>query len=153
MPPTYFQLTCVHCEHKWMNNPVELVKSLRQFGMLRRHKDPDVALLKELFSSAADRFSCPACENNGAKMEQVEDDWDDAWDAGRKCKKCSEMIPAERIEIFPDSEYCAKCQQAANNGDDIEAEYCPKCGMIMQMRQSGRGGVSHYVMYCPDCRR
>jgi RNA polymerase-binding transcription factor DksA len=28
-----------------------------------------------------------------------------------KCKKCNKKIPKERLEVYPEAEFCAKCQK------------------------------------------
>ena len=47
------------------------------------------------------------------------------------CKKCGQVIPAERVEAIPGVQYCAPCQSGAEKAPNLPAnysgEYCPFC--------------------------
>ena len=118
-------------------------------------EDPGYELVRELFVSSAAGFSCPQCGRAGlaAEISSPEDD-DDDWGEGRLCRSCQKPIPPERLEVFPDAEYCAACQETASDTDaSEEPEFCPQCGSIMVLRTSRTGGITRYVMACTACRK
>ncbi len=90
-------------------------------------------------------------DNNAAARLEADDE---AWGMARKCELCSGVIPAERIEIFPDTRLCVACQQRDERGEIAgAAEYCARCGSIMTLRQSRGTGITRYEMVCPVCAR
>jgi transcription elongation factor Elf1 len=126
-----------------------MLKRLQGVGVMRRCKDPEPTLVKELFESTANRFACASCEGAGLSVREAEDeDWDD-WGGAVACQGCRQPIPRERIEIFPGTKLCAACQQKDDSGANDEPEFCPRCGDIMSVRL--KGGTSRYVMSCPNC--
>ena len=62
----------------------------------------------------------------------------------------------ERLELLPDTTFCAACQRKAERGETTtETEYCPKCGAPMAVRLSRAAGLTRYVLVCtaqPPCR-
>ena len=67
---------------------------------------------------------------------------------------CARTLPSERLEALPDARLCTACQTKSDHGElNGPAEYCPRCGSVMAVRQSGGAGVTRYVMSCPSCRR
>jgi RNA polymerase-binding transcription factor DksA len=88
-------------------------------------------------------------------MEVVEgDEVTDDFNAVCPCAACGKMIPAERLELFPDTTLCTACQSTVDRGaaPDTE-EYCPRCGARMQVRAARSAGVARYALVCPQCRR
>lgn len=132
-----------------------MIEHLRAAGMLRRCGGPDADLLPELFRTAATRLACPGCGVRGlAVREPVDDADDEAWGMARRCDGCSSPIPRERLEALPDTRLCAACQAGDERGQPGgPAEYCPKCGSVMTVRQSRGAGLARYVLACPSCRR
>ena len=123
--------------------------------MLRRNAEPDLELMEALMDTASESFACRACGHVGlivTDRDPLDDeDWGNAKEPSRKCELCSAVIPSERIEIFPDTKLCVACQGSDERGEttQVEVEYCPRCGDIMQLKQVARG----YRMSCPSCRR
>jgi predicted RNA-binding Zn-ribbon protein involved in translation (DUF1610 family) len=150
-----WQLRCRDCSFAEVAGPAEMLRWLQAAGMMRRAKEPDEAVIEELFVQTASRFPCPECGRVGLVAEEADDNWnDEAWSMSRKCARCRQPIPPERLEIFPDATLCAACQQSAEAAttDDAETpEYCPRCGSIMMLRSSTSRGVARYVMRCPRC--
>jgi predicted RNA-binding Zn-ribbon protein involved in translation (DUF1610 family) len=129
-----------------------MLRWLQSAGMMKRAKEPDEAMIEELFVQTVDRFACPQCAHGGLIAEEAEDDWSDAaWGMARTCARCRQPIPPERLEVFPDATLCAKCQQSSDGADPETPEYCPRCGSIMTLRASTSGRVQRYTMYCPNC--
>jgi len=129
-----------------------MLKRLQQLGMLRRAETPAADVVAELFISAADRMQCDECDAMGLFASPAVEEDDDDWGDARTCKKCSKPIPAERLELFPNATYCVACQASADSGQaEHDVEYCPRCGSIMQMRQTRAGGISRYVIACEVC--
>jgi predicted RNA-binding Zn-ribbon protein involved in translation (DUF1610 family) len=130
-----------------------MLRWLKSAGMVRRDTAPEPELLPELFRAAAAKFACPKCGRLGLVAADAGEDDDEAWGMARKCVECGQPIPRERLEVFPGATLCVECQGKSDRGEPTgEAEYCPRCGSVMQLRQSGRG-VTRYVMACPRCRR
>jgi DNA-directed RNA polymerase subunit M/transcription elongation factor TFIIS len=147
------QLRCPDCSYTEVVGLPEMLRRLQTAGMMRRAKEPDEAVIEELFVQSAGRFTCPECGRAGLLVEDADDWSDDAWGTARLCARCRQPIPPERLEVFPNSTLCAACQQAeeaAGADDQTTPEYCPRCGSIMTLRSSGVG-VSRYVMTCPQC--
>jgi RNA polymerase-binding transcription factor DksA len=151
-------IRCQNCGRRSNLPHTELLTRLRELGFLRREGEPSPELAIELAQSAiADgRWgTCPDCgsERWGAASspDEVGDsaDWGDA----RHCQQCGAVIPVERLEIFPSSTHCARCQQQREHGPaPDEVEYCPHCGSIMQLKASSSPGAT-YRMHCLSCRK
>ena len=129
-----------------------MLARLRQVGMLRREKEPDGALVRELFLATVSRFVCVECGQVGLTATPVDEEFDDdPWGPVRNCEACGQRIPAERLELFPTATLCVACQRGAEAGrDHAPAEYCPRCGNVMVLRAQRRG-ITEYVLVCPEC--
>lgn len=154
----YMQVRCPQCTWTALCDQRDMVQRLQKTGMLRREGKPDGQLVLELFRSACEKLACDDCGTTGLVVEVPDQDalnWDEAnWDQTRPCDVCGQPIPTERIELFPDAQRCAKCQASNERGESDEVpEYCPKCGAIMTLRTSGRGGITRYQLRCDSCRR
>jgi predicted RNA-binding Zn-ribbon protein involved in translation (DUF1610 family) len=151
------RLRCPDCDFTAVCGLAEMLRWVQTAGMMRRAKEPDQAVIEELFSQTADRFPCPDCGRAGLLVEDAEDDQsEEAWGMARKCARCGQPIPAERLEAVPNATHCAACQREADSldaSDTAEAEYCPRCGSIMSLRQVRSRGVARYAMICPECGR
>ncbi len=152
-PHEEIQLCCRLCGHRQRVGLPEMVEHLRQLGMFKRQREPDPQLVSELFHEQVPLLRCASCRKPGYDPD-ASDVWDDEqWGGARRCELCQAPIPAERLEVFPDTRRCVKCQQSADRGEDVGAEqYCPRCGAIMKLSQRGGAGLAGYVMRCPDCR-
>jgi len=143
------ELTCPSCSTVERCGYSQMLARLQGVGVMRRSKDPEPELVRELFESTATRFTCPECKHVGLSVgEAKDDDWDDRG-AGVACRGCRQVIPRERLEIFPGTKLCAACQQKDDLGVNDEPEFCPRCGDIMSVRL--KSGTSRYVMSCPSC--
>jgi DNA-directed RNA polymerase subunit M/transcription elongation factor TFIIS len=149
----YIELRCRACSYVTECNPAELHARIQQVGLLRRVNDPAWELLCELLPSAAARFRCPDCQHLGMSTALLEEN-DDDWAETRNCRACGKPIPAERLELFPQANMCAACQQQddAKTSDD-DPQYCPKCGALMIVRQRRGSGITRYAIVCPECGR
>lgn len=149
----YRRLECPRCKASAV---VDMLARLREAGKLKRDKQPAPEVVIELFSAQAAVLPCEACGHVGLAVQLLDDDADDGnWPtAGRACVRCKAVIPAERLELFPDATLCAACQRRAEQGDDGgPQEYCPRCGGLMKLRQHRGGGIARYVMVCGECGR
>ncbi len=125
-----------------------MLERLRAQGKLRRERDPDPNLILHLTELEMPFLVCPECSQGGLTWEQVRDDFDD-WGDARRCQLCREPIPPERLEIFPDSVRCAKCQ---DRSDPAQADdFCPRCGGLLRVQARGGAGLARYASVCPDC--
>lgn len=129
-----------------------MLRWLQGVGMMRRAKEPDEPVIVELFAQSANRFQCPSCGHTGLAVEEAVDDGsDDAWGMARRCARCRQSIPPERLEIFPNATLCAPCQSSSEAESDPHAdtpEYCPRCGSIMTLRAVRTSGVQRYRLCC-----
>lgn len=122
--------------------------------MLKRDDARDVEFLLQLAKGATGRILCSSCGSGGVTVAIAEER--DDWDAPSKlCAACGAKIPPERLELFPQSDLCAACQQRIDRGGspDQHDDYCPRCGSRMIVRQRRGSGIAGYEMICPDCRR
>jgi hypothetical protein len=150
----YFELTCSACGKREVVGPLQMLERLRGAGMLKRDKEPDWELVRELFRTQPAVHGCGSCGSGSISLKPHVEGDDEEWGDTRCCERCRAKIPADRLEIFPGTRLCVACQQAQDRGPvEAEPEYCPRCGTIMQLRLSQSSGIAHYVMYCPACRR
>jgi predicted RNA-binding Zn-ribbon protein involved in translation (DUF1610 family) len=127
---------------------------LRRAGMLRRNADPSEVETRELLPAAAARLACPQCGASGLTVSAAADDEAD-WPTARRCQSCRAVIPAERLEVFPDAELCVQCQSRVDNRvPQVTDEFCDRCGWPMVLRTSRGRGITRQVMACsnPQCR-
>jgi hypothetical protein len=145
-------LYCTACDWRTRCGPAAMIERLREARMLRAGVEADPELLGELFRSAAPRCQCPQCGHSGLATAPASDDEFD-WPEARRCSDCGAMIPSERLEVFPDTRLCVKCQSGDEHGHTPDAaEYCPRCGTVMRLTTTTRG-ITRHVMTCPKCRR
>lgn len=151
-------LRCQNCGERVSLSRTDLQAKLRDLGFLRREAEPSDELLLEISQSLVltGRIgSCPACgQSKLAESSDAESDFADEWLGDvRSCKQCGMAIPPERVEIFPETRFCAACQKKVDSGAaSQEREYCPHCGDVMQLRAMISPGAT-YRMYCPSCRK
>ena len=146
------EIACPDCHWHRLVGTVEKLRLLHQVGMLRREENPDVALIDELFHRSGGKLPCGECGRIGLEIDFPRDEEED-WGDGRVCEKCRKTIPAERLEIFPNTKICVTCQQKEESGeDDTTPDFCPKCGEIMTAGTTRGGGVTRYRLRCPRCR-
>jgi hypothetical protein len=118
-------------------------------------------LVSALFVEAAPRMTCPLCKEKSLSAASADDsscgdDWDD-WQAAALCEICRTPIAPERLEAVPDTKRCAQCQGLAEAGRlaDVEPEFCPHCGSLVEIRVSRGSGIARYKRVCtgsPPCR-
>ncbi|MCA9264178.1 MAG: TraR/DksA C4-type zinc finger protein [Planctomycetales bacterium] len=147
-------LVCPACDWRTLCDANQLIARLRQVGMLRREAEPSPELIQSLREDARHRMACDKCRYEGLTFESYVDDWEDA-PHGKPCAVCGTMIPAERLEVFPDTTTCTACQRQADQGVDVAAdqpEFCQNCGSVMELRKSTTG-VTRYRMVCRQCGR
>ncbi|MDG2383633.1 MAG: hypothetical protein P8N76_18315 [Pirellulaceae bacterium] len=140
------QLRCPICNQRKLCGPEEMLQILRDAGMLRREAKPDWPIMLELFSHHCQNLRCRDCGHNELLLEEARDDFD--FDDSRACEVCRKLIPPERIEIFPNAQRCATCQDKPSTQAD---DFCSRCGGLVSVRTQGGAGVSRYVAVCADC--
>lgn len=144
---------CPHCGYRESLSPVELAGRLRALGMLKRDDQQSSEILLALAGAARLRLTCGQCGSGGLDFQpEADDEWGAA---GKPCAACGAIIPAERVELFPESDLCAACQARVDRGQspDQHDDYCPRCGTRMVVRQRTGSGLTGYAMVCPACRR
>lgn len=143
-------LQCRHCKNQKRLLEPQMVELVQRYGMLRRDSSPPADLLKELLASVVGQLPCEACGGLGAT---VEEDWSDDWSDEVLCEGCKKPIDPERLEVFPDTKLCPKCQAATDAGESPgqEVEYCSSCGGILKLTKRTGGGLAGYQMVCGDC--
>jgi predicted RNA-binding Zn-ribbon protein involved in translation (DUF1610 family) len=148
------ELSCPQCS--WSNGcgPTAMLDWLRGVKMVRRDAAPEEDLLGELFRSAAAKFTCPKCGRVGLVARDAPPENDEEWGMARACQACRRPIARGRLEAFPDATLCVECQGKVERGEDSgPAEYCPRCGNIMRLKQTRSSGVTRYVLACSQCRK
>lgn len=147
------ELSCPACRHVRICDRAAIARRLQSVKMLKADSDADDAILLELLKAAAGRLTCDKCGATGLQVAVSPELADDEWQQARSCQQCNKPIPQERLEVFPDTVLCVACQAGDERGVSPDAaQYCERCGQVMQMRQT-RGGITRYAMICPNCRR
>ena len=147
------ELLCPQCGWSKSCGPIAQLEQLRSVQMLRAGASVDAELLPELFTIAAGKSACPDCGRVGLAAIP-EDPSDRDWPGGPACETCGRIIAHERLLALPGAKHCASCQQALERGElSGEADYCPRCGAVMQLRPTRSAGLTRYAMVCPACRR
>jgi RNA polymerase-binding transcription factor DksA len=149
-------IRCRACGHTERFTIDQLANRLRELGCLRRQAEPSPELALELAQSAlADaRFGkCAQCGAGALGTTTEQDEADDAalWGDARHCERCKQVIPPERLEIFPGTRLCPACQRKDEAGASDEREFCPRCGDVLQLRAVRKPGAA-YQMVCPSCK-
>jgi len=150
-PRSIIRWFCPYCDWREDRTVAELDSQLRGLGMIRREENADLDLMLELARVKKPDLRCPSCNRPGFTAEAV-DPGEDEWGAGKPCANCGNTIPAERLELFPDQDLCAKCQGTVDKGGHLSGDdYCPHCGTPMVVRQT-KVGIRRYQQICPKCR-
>ena len=148
------ELNCPKCNWRVQCSPASALDWLRQAKMVRRDTAPEPDLLGELLRAAGPRLCCPKCGGLGLDVRPADGENDEDWGMARTCQACGKPIARERLEVFPDVQLCIACQSSDDRGEPTgPAEYCPRCGNVMQLTRSRSPGVTRYVLTCPKCRR
>jgi DNA-directed RNA polymerase subunit M/transcription elongation factor TFIIS len=147
------ELTCTGCGYTSVCSAATMLVWLRQVKMVRRDVGPEPELIEELFRAAAPKFKCPECGMIGLLVRTAPAENDEDWGLARACQECGRPIARERLEIFPDARLCVTCQAGEDRGETTgPAEYCPRCGNLMMVRQTRGAGITRYALACPKCR-
>ena len=150
---SFLRWHCPACSYVEETPPSALFERLRKAGLLRRveaEEAKDIDFLLELAGGTKDKFICPSCGAAGW-LPELSDDEGASWGDSRKCASCGTVISPERLEVFPDTTLCPPCQQKSEKGNTGQAEYCPRCGTPMQVRQRRGRGIAAYELACPSC--
>ena len=147
MPRKELQVQCGTCDHSEPINDQKMLADLRDNGKLQKIDKPEPALVRELFLAHLKNVRCPECKAISLVVSEVIADLRE-WGQVQNCKVCGQPIPAERLEIFPDTELCAICQESS---PDDAHDYCPRCGGAMTVQQSSSKGIARYSTTCLDC--
>lgn len=149
------RLKCPHCGWESLAGYTEKIEWLRGAGRLRRAAKPEPELVDELFGQIVTELRCPDCREGGLEVDSgLGDDDDDDWlPTGRACDRCGEVIPRERLEVFPDTRYCTACQRSVEQGVGAAGahDYCPRCGSLMTMRTTSSRNRASYQFACTSC--
>lgn len=145
------ELRCPKCNYSTICGLGEMARWLEGQGKLRRDKNPDPEMLVELFTATTTIFQCPECSHHGLQVADVESVDDETWGMARTCDLCDQPIPAERLEVLPETKICMSCQQSEEQGlTQEELPFCPKCGAPMKS-QTTNSGITRYVYRCTEC--
>lgn len=143
-------LQCIQCSSERRVTNQQLLELVQSHGMLRRESKPELELVLELMGTIIAKVSCDQCGGIGVLLQ---DDWPDDWSTEVLCDGCKAIIPAERLEIFPDTRFCPTCQSSHESGvtPGEEVEYCLRCGGMMKLMKRGGAGLTGYTSVCSDC--
>ena len=92
---------------------------LRDHGRLVREEKPSNELLFEMARLQAQSKRCEECDHFGLLVEEPEELRDEDWGGQRLCESCRVPLDPDRLEVFPDTTVCAKCQSAEERGDSF----------------------------------
>jgi hypothetical protein len=152
-----YELTCRQCGWRTVCGRDDAAQRLRLIGLLRRESEPAEDLVEALLVESAPRMTCPLCKEKTlfARPSECEDASD--WQAAVLCEVCREPIAPERLEAIPGAKRCAACAMKAESGQiaEVEPDFCPHCGALVQLRVSHGGGLTRYKRVCtgdPPCR-
>lgn len=152
----YHLLSCPACTWREECGHEGVLRWLRAAHKVRPGREPEPDILYEVFRGSAGQLTCPQCGQRGLSAREIEES-DRDWPGSPLCAGCRRPIPRERWEALPGTRLCATCQQREETGGGAEAaEYCPRCGSLMELRLSRSAGLTRYVMTCtanPPCRR
>jgi hypothetical protein len=152
----HIEIRCASCRFATMFDAAAIAVWLQEAGRLHRHSEATLDELRELALALAPQIACGSCGELRLTAALVEDDPND-WPTARRCEDCGQLIPPERLEIFPDTRVCTQCQSRDEQGSSPDApEYCPHCGSPLVLRLSRGAGIRRYVMECsgnPPCRK
>jgi Zn finger protein HypA/HybF involved in hydrogenase expression len=153
------ELTCRQCGWRTVCGLDDAVVRLRIVGQLRREREPDEDLVATLLVEAAPQMTCPICKEKSlaAHPSQSLDDGTDEWQTAVLCDICREPIDPERLEAIPKAKRCAACATKSESGQspDLEPDFCPNCGALVEVRVSRGSGITRYRRVCtgnPPCR-
>ncbi len=154
-----YELTCRKCGWRTVCGLDDAVARLRIIGQLRRERKPDKDLVETLFVEAAPTMTCPLCKEKSlfARPSHDLDEEAGEWQAAVLCEICRDPIAPERLDAIPGTKRCAMCAAKAESGqlDEIEPDYCPNCGALVEVRVSRGSGITRYKRVCtgePPCR-
>jgi len=143
---------CTWCEECGHDGVLRWLRSARK---VRPGREPEPEILYEVFRGTAGQLTCPQCGQRGLVIQAL-DDRDGDWPGAPLCDGCRQPIPRERWQALPGVRLCAACQQQEETGRGADAaDYCPRCGALMELRLSRSAGLARYVMTCtgnPPCR-
>src|SRR5262245_30269176 len=115
---------CPYCSWQEDGTVAELDSKLRSLGMIKREEEAELSLLLELARIKKPDLRCPSCNRAGYTADAI-DPSEDGWGQGKPCANCGTEIPAERLELFPDQDLCAKCQGKVDKGGHLSGDdYC-----------------------------
>jgi hypothetical protein len=152
-----FELTCRNCGWRTVCGRDDAVARLRLIGLLRREREPDDELVATLLVESALRMTCPVCKEKQLWAQPSENDDDNDWQTAVLCEISRQPIPPERLGAVPGAKRCAPCEAKAESGqlEEVEPEYCPHCGALLEVRFSRGSGITRYKRVCtgnPPCR-
>ncbi len=152
--PILTRLACPACSWQAICGDEEIDIHLRGAGMLRRQAKTDHETLEQLLAGAGPRLTCPECGHRGLTAETVTEE--DLWQDAVLCEICRQPIPPERLEAIPGTRRCTSCQNDSEHGRLAEEpEFCPRCGAVLVLRMSKKGGTTRFRLFCtgsPPCR-
>ena len=152
-----YQLTCTNCGWQTVCGRDDAAARLRLIGLFRREPDPEEEVVAALLVEAAPRMTCPLCKEKKLFAQPTSDVAADDWQAAVLCEVCRAPIDPERLEAIPNTTRCAACQGKSEAGQlaEIEPDYCPNCGAVVEIRVSRGSGITRYKRVCtgdPPCR-
>jgi predicted RNA-binding Zn-ribbon protein involved in translation (DUF1610 family) len=143
------RIRCSECGWQRVWGPEEMQQQLRAHGQLKRATNPEPELVRELLARLLPQIGCPDCGATELGWSTQLEDFED-WGDAKACEVCKQIIPAERLEVFPQATRCAACQDKPAPATE-DADFCPRCGGLLAVRQQRGSGISRYVVSCADC--
>jgi DNA-directed RNA polymerase subunit M/transcription elongation factor TFIIS len=146
------RVRCTQCQYEAVWGPEAIATRLREMGHLRRDHQPTIEWVEAVAAAVSDQFPCTRCGATGLVWDDVSDD-DADFDVetlARPCEVCRQPIPRERLEVYRQATRCARCQDQPAQPVDA-ADFCPRCGSVLEVRPRRGAGVARYAQTCPAC--
>lgn len=145
------KIVCQKCGWSTLLNSDGIRQWLVRHGKFGPNHDAEDEILYELFYANVGQYHCPDCYSTRLEISTVIDDFSDM--EQRRCRGCANVIPRERLEILPETLYCAQCAEKRERGEalDLNVEYCPVCGSVMELVPVGNS-FEWRCTRVPSCR-
>ncbi len=146
-------LLCKRCKHQQVVGRSERLALLRANGNLLRDKDPSPDIVDALFENLLVRLECTACGAAGLEenSDSTEESNPETWGESRRCIGCGAAIPAERLELLPNTQQCTPCAAAGKTSREDQRQFCDRCGGLVVLTARRGAGLAGYTMTCSSC--
>ena len=147
---TLVSLECSACEFRETRVFADVFKCLRQNSRLRREAKPSWDFVVQLWNLEPSASLCAECGESTLVLQPFinQGGWDDEV---VRCEGCRQVIAQERLEIFPETRVCYKCQSALEQPTSQISDqgFCPSCENYLETILAS----SHLARYRQRCQK